>query len=142
LKKSPDTVLVIINSINALQPLQGKEGDKEKVKKEEEWEQEEKGGYSLWQKSFYSPIYLLRRIAAKYNIAVVLINESETVSECYYEQTQIPVVGNTLSHISTYRISFKNHDSCKVARIIHSPCYPEGEAQFTIEGEGITDVHK
>jgi hypothetical protein len=63
LKKSPDTVLVIINSINALQPLQGKEGDKEKVKKEEEWEQE-KGGYSLWQKRFYSPIYLLRRIAS------------------------------------------------------------------------------
>jgi hypothetical protein len=32
----------------------------------------------------------------EYNIAVILINESETVSDCYYEQTQIPVVGKYL----------------------------------------------
>ena len=133
LKKNPETVLVIVDSIIALQPLQRKQGRKNKG---------EKYDLLLWQQSEYSPIYLLRKVSSKYNIAVVLINEAETIPDCSYEQTQIPIVGNIISRASTYRISFKNHDSCKVARIIHSPCHPEGETTFTIERQGVTDVHQ
>jgi DNA repair protein RadA len=133
LKKNPETVLVIVDSIIALQPLRRKQGRKNKG---------EKGDLSLWQQSEYSPIYLLRKVASQYNIAVVAISEAENVPDCSYEQTQIPIVGNIISRASTFRISFKNHDNYKVARIIHSPCHPEGEVPFTIEGEGITDIHQ
>jgi DNA repair protein RadA len=133
LKKNPETVLVIVDSIIALQPLQRKQGRKKKG---------EKYDLLLWQRSEYSPIYLLRKVASEYNIAVVVINEAETIPDCYYEQTQIPIVGNIISRASTYRISFKNHDNYKFARIIHSPCHPEGEATFTIERQGVTDIHQ
>jgi DNA repair protein RadA len=111
---------------------------------EEEKEEEKKkeGDVSLWQQSLDSPIYLLQRAASKYNIAIVLINEAETTPDCSYEQTQSPTVGNIILDASKYRLSFKNRDSYKVARIIHSPYHPEGEATFTIEGEGVTDVHR
>jgi DNA repair protein RadA len=131
--KNPETVLVIVDSIIAFQPLQRKQGRKKKG---------EKYDLLLWQRSEYSPIYLLRKVASEYNIAVVVINEAETIPDCYYEQTQIPIVGNIILRASTYRISFKNHDSYKVARIIHSPCHPEGEAPFTIKHEGITDIYQ
>ncbi|HEY1248964.1 MAG TPA: hypothetical protein VGE97_08265, partial [Nitrososphaera sp.] len=63
-------------------------------------------------------------------------SETKTSPDCSFEETQIPTVGNIISHASTYGINFRNHDSNKVARIIHSPCHPEGEAIFTIECEG------
>lgn len=140
LKENPETVLVIVDSINALQPLQRKEEGNGKVKEEDERGKE--GDHSLSQQSLDSPVYLLLKVASQYDIAVVLINETETTPDCSFEQTQSPTVGNIISHASTYGISFKNHESYKVARIIHSPCHPEGEATFTIEGEGVTDVHQ
>jgi RecA/RadA recombinase len=127
LKKNPDTVLVIVDSILALQPIQRKEGNEEYL--------------SLWQESLDSLMYSLQRAALQYNVAVVIINDSDktVVYDYHFGQTQVPRAENIILHAITHRLSFKNHDGYKVAKIVHSSCYPESEVPFTINGQGITD---
>lgn len=130
LKMNPDTVLVIVDSLKAVRPIPHKE-----KKKEEDY-------LSLWQQSLNSLVYSLRRAALKNNIAVVITNHAEETIpyNSPFEGAQVSVHENITPHGSTYRLNFKNYDSYKVARIIHSPCQPEGEVLFTINEEGITDV--
>jgi DNA repair protein RadA len=49
---------------------------------------------------------------------------------------------NMILNAITYRLSFKNHEGNRVARIVHSPYHPEEEVPFTFEHEGITDIHQ
>jgi len=118
---------VIVDSILALQPIQRKEGNEEYL--------------SLWQESLDSLMYSLQRAALQYNVAVVIINDSDktVVYDYHFGQTQVPRAENIILHAITHRLSFKNHDGYKVAKIVHSSCYPESEVPFTINGQGITD---
>jgi len=129
LKKNPDTVLVIVDGILALQMRQIKGKRKE--------------GLSLWQQSLDSPIYSLRRSASEYNIAVVITNNADEIITDYpIGEKQVSMGEDIMTpHASTYRLNFKNYEQYKVARIVYSPCHPEEEAVFTIGGEGITDIH-
>jgi RecA/RadA recombinase len=130
LKKNPDTVLVIVDSIMALQPIQHKE---------------EKDEYlSLWQESLDSLMYSLQRAALQHNIAVVVINDIDenVICDDPFGQTQVPTAKNIVLHAITHRLSLKHYDGNKVARIVHSSCQPEAEVSFTIEHEGITDIHQ
>jgi RecA/RadA recombinase len=127
LKKNPDTVLMIVDSIIALQPTQIKGMKNENL--------------SLWQQSLDSYLYSLRRIASQYNIAAVITNPAdETAIACPPREKRIQIGKDITPHASTHTLSFQNKEQCKVARIVYSPCQPEGEVLFTINGEGITDV--
>jgi len=124
--KNPDTVLVIVDSMTALEPTPHKVTNDDYL--------------SLWQQSLDSLMYSLHRVALENDIAVVVINDTETVRDCPFEQTRIQIGENIILRGSTYRLNFKNYDSYKVARIVHSPYHPEGNALFSINGEGIMDV--
>jgi RecA/RadA recombinase len=128
LKKNPDTLLVIVDSIMALQPMQRKGGKEEYL--------------SLWQESLDSLMYSLQRAALQYNTAVVVINDNDktVVSDYPFGRMQVPEAQNIILHAITHRLSFKNHGGYKVAKIVHSSCYPESEVPFTINGQGITDI--
>lgn len=127
LKKNPDTVLMIVDSIIALKPTQIKGMKNENL--------------SLWQQSLDSSVYSLRRIASQYNIAAVITNPAdETAIACPPREKRVQIGEDITPHASTHTLSFQNNEQCKVARIVYSPCQPEGEVLFTINGEGITDV--
>lgn len=87
-------------------------------------------------------MYSLKRVALENEIAVVINHTDEIVPDHPLEQTQVPTARNIILHAITHRLSFKNRDCYKVAKIVHSSCQPEGEVQFTIGGEGITDVEQ
>jgi DNA repair protein RadA len=130
LKKNPDMVLVIVDSIAALQPEQH-------MKKEEEY-------LSSWQQRLDSLMYSLKRVALENHIAVVVTNRrDEPASSCHFGQMQVLTTArNMILNAITYRLSFKNHEGNRVARIVHSPYHPEEEVPFTFEHEGITDIHQ
>ena len=89
-------------------------------------------------------MYSLKRVALENHIAVVVTNRrDEPASSCHFGQMQVLTTARTVTlNAITYRLSFKNHDGNKVARIVHSSYHPEGEVPFTIEHEGITDIHQ
>jgi DNA repair protein RadA len=128
LKKNPDTVLLIVDAITALQPIQDNKEGKEYL--------------SFWQESLDSLMYSLQRVALQYNIAVIVTNniDGTIVSDYPFGQALIPTDRKVIIHASTCRIRFRSYDTYKVARIVHNPCQPEGQSPFNIGGEGITDI--
>ena len=52
-----------------------------------------------------------------------------------------PVGGHVIAHASTTRLYLKKgRGDTRVCKIYDSPCLPEGEAQYCIREEGISDV--
>jgi len=55
--------------------------------------------------------------------------------------TKKPIGGHIMAHASTTRLSlWKGKGETRVAKVYDSPNLPEGEAQYAIMEEGITDV--
>ena len=52
-----------------------------------------------------------------------------------------PIGGNIIAHASTTRLSLrKGRGENRVCKVYDSPCLPEGEATFSIQGSGIGDA--
>ena len=52
-----------------------------------------------------------------------------------------PIGGNIIAHASTTRLSLrKGRGETRICKIYDSPCLPEGEATFAIQGSGIGDA--
>ena len=55
--------------------------------------------------------------------------------------TTAPIGGNIIAHASTTRLSLrKGRGETRICKIYDSPCLPEGEATFAIQGSGIGDA--
>jgi DNA repair protein RadA len=51
------------------------------------------------------------------------------------------VGGHVLAHASTYRVYLRHSKGDKrVAKLVDSPCLPEGECAFKIDENGISDI--
>ena len=51
------------------------------------------------------------------------------------------VGGHILSHASTTRLQFKKgRDNVRIAKLVDSPWLPEGECQFQLCEQGVTDA--
>ncbi len=78
----------------------------------------------------------LREIADKHNMAVVVTNQ--VVSQPGFIRINIPAGGHVVAHSTTYRIFLrKGRGSRRIARLIDSPAYPDGEAIFELRSEGV-----
>ena len=55
--------------------------------------------------------------------------------------TTAPIGGNIIAHASTTRLSLrKGRGENRICKIFDSPCLPEGEATFAIQGSGVGDA--
>jgi DNA repair protein RAD51 len=55
--------------------------------------------------------------------------------------SSVPIGGNIIAHASTTRLSLrKGRGETRICKIYDSPCLPEGEATFAIQGSGIGDA--
>lgn len=80
----------------------------------------------------------LLQIAEKHNTAVAATNQVYMRPDLFFRDHAAPVGGHIVGHNATFRIYLRKSKSGKrIARLIDSPCFPEGEAVFAVTPEGI-----
>ena len=86
-------------------------------------------------------IMQLARLAAVYDVAVVVTNQVLAAPDVFFGNPLKPAGGNVVAHGCTYRIWLrKGKEGKRIARIIDSPKHAEKEAVFLIADEGVVDV--
>ncbi len=85
-------------------------------------------------------LHELLRFADTYNAAIVVTNQVSARPDILFGDPTRPIGGNIVAHAATYRIYLrKSKPPRRIARLIDSPNLPEGEAVFSLTGEGIRD---
>jgi DNA repair protein RadA len=80
----------------------------------------------------------LLQVTEKHNIAVVVTNQVYMRPDCFFRDPTAPVGGHIVGHASTFRVYLrKSKGNRRIARLIDSPCLPDGEVVFTVTTEGI-----
>jgi DNA repair protein RadA len=88
-------------------------------------------------------IHDLQRIADRYNVAVYITNQVMAKPDMFFGDPTAAVGGHVLAHASTYRVYLRHSKGEKrVAKLVDSPCLPEGEAAFQVTAEGIKDIEE
>lgn len=86
-------------------------------------------------------IHDLQRLADRYNIAIYVTNQVMAKPDMFFGDPTVAVGGHVLGHASTYRVYLRHSKGDKrVAKLVDSPCMPEGEAAFRITEKGIEDI--
>ncbi|HYB78383.1 MAG TPA: DNA repair and recombination protein RadA [Thermoplasmata archaeon] len=85
-------------------------------------------------------LHELLRFADTYNAAIVVTNQVSARPDILFGDPTRPIGGNIVAHAATYRVYLrKSKPPKRIARLIDSPNLPEGEAVFSLTGEGIRD---
>jgi DNA repair protein RadA len=85
-------------------------------------------------------LHELLRFSDTYNASVVVTNQVSARPDILFGDPTRPIGGNIVAHASTYRVYLrKSKPPKRIARLIDSPNLPEGEAVFSVTGEGIRD---
>jgi DNA repair protein RadA len=85
-------------------------------------------------------LHELLRFSDAYNAAIVVTNQVSARPDILFGDPTRPIGGNIVAHAATYRIYLrKSKPPKRIARLIDSPNLPEGEAVFSLTGEGIRE---
>ncbi|HEV2231353.1 MAG TPA: DNA repair and recombination protein RadA [Thermoplasmata archaeon] len=75
-----------------------------------------------------------------YNAAVLVTNQVSARPDILFGDPTRPIGGYIVAHAATYRVYLrKSKPPRRIARLIDSPNLPEGEAVFSLTGEGIRE---
>ncbi len=86
-------------------------------------------------------LHQLQKIADIYNIAVYVTNQVMSRPDVLFGDPTAPIGGHVLGHQATFRIYLrKSKDVKRIAKLIDSPCLPEGETVFKVVADGIRDI--
>ncbi|OKY77564.1 MAG: RecA/RadA recombinase [Candidatus Methanohalarchaeum thermophilum] len=76
-----------------------------------------------------------------FNAAALVTNQVQSNPDAFFGDPTRPIGGNILGHMATFRLYLrKSKGEKRIARLVDSPCLPEGEGVFTINKEGIRDA--
>lgn len=81
---------------------------------------------------------LLVKASTVYNVVVVITNQTQSSVDMDWVNKLMPVGGNVIGHMSTYRLELKKRYR-HVATMVNSPYHEPSEARFMISEKGITD---
>jgi len=85
-------------------------------------------------------IHFLQKLADTYNIAIYITNQVMSRPDVLFGDPTSPIGGHIVGHGVGYRMFFRKSKAEKrIARLIDSPCLPEGEAVFTVTEKGLGD---
>jgi DNA repair protein RadA len=85
-------------------------------------------------------LHELLRFGDTYNAAIVVTNQVSSRPDILFGDPTRPIGGNIVAHAATYRVYLrKSKPPKRIARLIDSPNLPEGEAVFSLTGEGVRD---
>jgi len=82
----------------------------------------------------------LMRFADLNDAVVMVTNQVMAKPDAFFGDPTRPIGGHILGHTATFRIYLRRSKGEKrIARLVDSPCLPEGEAVFSVTTEGIKD---
>ena len=82
----------------------------------------------------------LSKLANQYGCACVITNQVVASVDGGPMAQSKPIGGNIIAHASTTRLYLrKGRGENRICKVYDSPCLPEGEATFSIQGSGIGD---
>ena len=85
-------------------------------------------------------MHKLLQLAEAHDVCIFLTNQVMASPGLFFGDPTTPVGGHVVAHASTYRMYLRKSKSNKrVARLVDSPCLPEGECVFLIDEHGISD---
>ncbi len=85
-------------------------------------------------------LHTLQKWADIYNLAVFVTNQVMANPGMLFGDPTTPIGGHIVGHQSTYRLYLRrSKESKRIARLVDSPCMPEGEAVFRVTSRGIED---
>ena len=86
-------------------------------------------------------MHALLKLADTYNICVYVTNQVMSDPAQFFGDPTKPVGGNIVAHASTFRIYLrKGKKGSRVAKLIDSPNLPDGEVNFFVTTDGLSDV--
>jgi len=86
-------------------------------------------------------LHQLQRLADVYNLAVYVTNQVMSRPDILFGDPTAPIGGHILGHQATFRLYLrKSKGEKRIAKLIDSPCLPEGETVFKVIPDGIRDV--
>lgn len=75
-----------------------------------------------------------------FNAAVVVTNQVMSKPDAFFGDPTKPIGGHIVGHTATFRLYLrKSKGEKRIARLVDSPCLPEGEAVFSVTTEGLKD---
>jgi DNA repair protein RadA len=86
-------------------------------------------------------LHTLQKWADLYDLAVYVTNQVMDNPGLMFGDPTTPIGGHILGHQSTYRLYLrKSKEDMRIARLVDSPCMPEGETVFRITSKGLEDI--
>ncbi|MFQ5647878.1 MAG: DNA repair and recombination protein RadA, partial [Candidatus Aenigmatarchaeota archaeon] len=83
----------------------------------------------------------LHKLADVYNLAVYVTNQVMSRPDVLFGDPTAPIGGHILGHQATFRLYLRKSKAEKrIAKLIDSPCLPEGETVFKVIPDGIRDA--
>ena len=86
-------------------------------------------------------LHHLQRLADVYNLSVYVTNQVMSRPDILFGDPTAPIGGHILGHQATFRVYLrKSKDVKRIAKLIDSPCLPEGETIFKVVTDGVRDA--
>ncbi len=86
-------------------------------------------------------MHALLRLADTHNVCVYVTNQVMSKPDTFFGDPTAAIGGHVVAHASTYRMYLrKGKKGSRVAKLVDSPCMPEGEAAYMVEMDGIKDL--
>ncbi len=86
-------------------------------------------------------LHTLQRLGDVYNIAIYVTNQVMSRPDILFGDPTVPIGGHILGHTATYRVYLrKSKGEKRIAKLIDSPCFPEGETVFKVIADGVRDA--
>ena len=100
-----------------------------------------RGTLATRQQKLNKHMHTLLKIADTYNVLVYVTNQVMAKPDTFFGDPTQAIGGHVVAHSSTFRIYLrKGKKGSRVAKLVDSPNLPEGECNFMVNMEGLTDV--
>ncbi len=85
-------------------------------------------------------MHALQKLANLHNLAIVVTNQVMANPGLLFGDPTTPIGGHIVGHKSTYRVYLrKGQGEKRIARLVDSPCLPDGECVFKVTERGLED---
>lgn len=99
-----------------------------------------RGSLAERQQQINKHMHELLKLGDVLNAVIVCTNQVSARPDMFMGDPTRPIGGHVVAHTSTYRLYLRKSKANKrIARLIDSPCLPEGEAVFSLNEDGIRD---
>ena len=86
-------------------------------------------------------MHALLKLTHTYNLAVYITNQVMAKPDTFFGDPTVAIGGNIVAHASTVRLYLRRgKKGSRVAKLVDSPCLPDGECMFYITDKGIRDA--